>query len=275
MYCTTDDVYRTAGITSTEISEARVEQFILESEGRVDRFTNTTYWQVAASGTASAGAATTLTDSTASFPINEFVGETLWVYSGTGSGQARKIVSHTATAFTVATWTTNPDNTSKYRVIHTGSDPYKEDETYDGDDTTILFLNKYPVKIIEEITSNSTSVTPGNVFQYLPQGKLVLGSDSEVSTWTSEKAQLNIISYWYGVYPLPYEVKRLTQIYAALMCLEAQMGGTHNIPSTYSLPEGSVTIGQAYINIRGTFDVLSKEAARVEETIIKYTAFAA
>jgi len=103
----------------------------------------------------------------------------------------------------------------------------------------------------------------------------VLGTDdAEVSYWTSKKAQLNVISYWWGVYPLPYEVKRLTEVYAAIMCLEAQMGGTHNIPSTYSLPEGSVTIGQAYINIKGTWDTLMREKAALELRIIKYSVFA-
>jgi len=49
------------------------------------------------------------------------------------------------------------------------------------------------------------------------------------------------------------------------------MGGTHNIPSSYQLPEGSVMIGQAYVNIRGAFDVLSKERDRLEQSIVRYS----
>ena len=52
------------------------------------------------------------------------------------------------------------------------------------------------------------------------------------------------------------------------------MGGTHNIPSTYSLPEGAVTIGQAYINIKGTWDTLMREKTALELKIIKYPSFA-
>jgi len=63
-------------------------------------------------------------------------------------------------------------------------------------------------------------------------------------------------------------------VYAALKGLMAQAGGTHNIPSTYSLPEGSLTIGQAYINIKGAWDMLNKEKIDLESKITKYPYFA-
>lgn len=277
MYCSTDDVFRTAGITSTEISADNVTQFILEAEEMVDRLTNTTYWSLKDSGTADAGAGDNeLDDATKAWIPDNFVNNICWIYSGTGSGQARLITDSTATKLTVeSNWTTNPDATSLYRVIHTGKDAHKSSETYEGDDTDTLFLDKYPLIILEDVTIDSTSVTTSYVYKYEGQGKLVLGtSDVEVDYWTSKKAQKNVVSYWWGVYPLPLEARRLTQIYASIMCLEAQMGGTHNIPSTYSLPEGSVTIGQAYINIKGTWDTLMKEKANVELRIIKYTVFA-
>ncbi len=277
MYCSTSDVFRTAGITSTEISAVDVTQFILEAEEMVDRLTNTTYWSLKDKGTADAGGGNDELDDTAKAWIPDiYVDNICWIYSGTGVGQARLVTDNTKTKLTLeSNWTTNPDATSLYRVIHTGKDAHQSSETYDGDETDTLFLNKYPLRILEDVEIDSVSVTPSYVYQYPEQGKLILGtSDVEVTYWSEKKAQKNVISYWWGVYPLPLEVRRLTQIYAAIMCLEAQMGGTHNIPSTYSLPEGSVTIGQAYINIKGTWDTLMKEKANNELRIIKYTAFA-
>lgn len=46
-----------------------------------------------------------------------FAGAVLKITGGTGSGQVRRIKSHTATELTiVGTWTTTPDNTSVYQV---------------------------------------------------------------------------------------------------------------------------------------------------------------
>lgn len=71
-----------------------------------------------AAGTATAGANTTLTDSGAAFPQNgNFRGAQIKIVSGTGAGQIKTIKSNTATVITVyGNWTTNPDNTSVYRV---------------------------------------------------------------------------------------------------------------------------------------------------------------
>lgn len=69
------------------------------------------------SGTATAGGATTLTDTGKSWTTNEFEGLKLYVTAGTGAGQYRTVASNTATVLTVTeSWTTNPDNTSQYTV---------------------------------------------------------------------------------------------------------------------------------------------------------------
>lgn len=68
-------------------------------------------------GTATAGSATTITDSGATgWVTNGFQGGTVLITAGTGIGQSRAVVSNTATAITVATWTTTPDATSVYMV---------------------------------------------------------------------------------------------------------------------------------------------------------------
>ena len=274
-YCTTDEVYATAGITSTDTATATVDEFILQAQGIVDRLTNTTYWNLDNSGTASAGAATTLTDGTKTYVVDAYTDMYLWITGGTGIGQIRKITSNTSTVITVtAAWTTNPDSTSQYRVNSTGTDPYIYQELRDGDNNDTLFLDKYPLILLEAVESNAVTITPSNIYQYPKQGKLVLNTNAGVSYWTAKKAQLNKFDYYFGVYPLPYDVKRYVIISAAIEALSAQMGGTHNVPSTYGMPEASLSIGQAYINIKTTRDTLVNEQAKIEERMIKYASFA-
>ncbi len=70
-----------------------------------------------ASGTATAGGATTLTDSAAAWTTNRWAGGTLTLTGGTGSGQSRTISSNTATAITVSpAWGTNPAAGTTYTV---------------------------------------------------------------------------------------------------------------------------------------------------------------
>jgi hypothetical protein len=68
-------------------------------------------------GTATAGAATTLTDSTKAWATNRWANYAIRILSGTGAGQVRAIASNTATALTViGAWATNPDTTSVYAI---------------------------------------------------------------------------------------------------------------------------------------------------------------
>ncbi len=74
--------------------------------------------RLAASGTATAGAAKTLTDSGAAWGTNAWAGYTLVITGGTGSGQTKSIASNTATIITVdGNWKTNPGATSTYQVV--------------------------------------------------------------------------------------------------------------------------------------------------------------
>jgi hypothetical protein len=70
-------------------------------------------------GTATAGAASTLTDSTKSalWTTNEHQKSLVTITGGTGVGQVREIASNTTTVLTVsAAWTTVPDTTSTYAI---------------------------------------------------------------------------------------------------------------------------------------------------------------
>lgn len=75
-----------------------------------------------ASGTATSGTVSTLTNATKNWTVNQWSNYQIRITSGTGLGQVRTIGSNTATTITVATsWTTAPDNTSQY-VIESNDD---------------------------------------------------------------------------------------------------------------------------------------------------------
>lgn len=69
-----------------------------------------------ATGTATAGAATTLTNDAKTWTTNQWTNYQVRITAGTGIGQVRTIVSNTATVLTVATWTVTPDATSVYAI---------------------------------------------------------------------------------------------------------------------------------------------------------------
>lgn len=70
------------------------------------------------SGTATAGGAKTITDSGKSWGTDTLIGCLIMITSGTGSGQKKVIDTNTATVITVfENWSTQPDNTSVYRII--------------------------------------------------------------------------------------------------------------------------------------------------------------
>ncbi|HEU0283166.1 MAG TPA: hypothetical protein VFQ99_05240, partial [Gallionella sp.] len=70
------------------------------------------------SGTATSGAATTLTDTSKSWGVNTLnTDRSVYIHTGTGAGQTRRIASNTASILTVSVaWTTNPDATSQYVI---------------------------------------------------------------------------------------------------------------------------------------------------------------
>jgi len=69
-------------------------------------------------GTATAGGADTLTDSTKSWATNMWAGNVVQITAGTGVGQERTIASNTGTALTVSVaWTTQPSTDSTYTIV--------------------------------------------------------------------------------------------------------------------------------------------------------------
>lgn len=76
-----------------------------------------------ATGTATAGASTTLTNSGKSWATNMWANYQVRITGGTGKGQIRTIASNTGTVLTVSSaWTVTPDATSVYSIE--GNDDY-------------------------------------------------------------------------------------------------------------------------------------------------------
>jgi len=74
------------------------------------------FGEIYATGTATAGGATTLTNGAKSWTVNQWANYQVRITGGTGLGQVRNITSNTSTVLTVPTWTTNPDATSTYAI---------------------------------------------------------------------------------------------------------------------------------------------------------------
>jgi hypothetical protein len=71
-------------------------------------------------GTAQGGGATSITLASTASPTNDIYNSmTVYISSGTGSGQIKVITDYVGSTkvATVSTWTTNPDNTSVYEVM--------------------------------------------------------------------------------------------------------------------------------------------------------------
>lgn len=270
-YCTEAEVYEAVKLNTTAIPS--MLNFITAAEKDVDRWCQTTFWSVTEDGTASSSTSSILTDSTKAYVVNSLVGQILWIYSGTGSGQARTILSNTATAITVeSAYSTTPDNTSKYRIIHTATEANISD-AIDGNDKSSLFVDKYPIRILQSLSIDGTSITPANCFIYNKTGRILLGENAEEPLFVSYPPQAISINYWFGVYPIPEDVRRFCILSASLKALGAQMGGTYDTPSMYQLPEASVTVGQAYINIEGTYRTLKQEYDELKARLPRYPSF--
>ena len=103
-----------------------------------------------ATGTATAGGASTLTNSAKTWTTNQWTNYQLRIVSGTGAGQIRTLASNTGTVLTVgAAWTTQPDATSVYAI--------------EGNDDFLYFLGNNAVTLFRySIAANTWStLTPG------------------------------------------------------------------------------------------------------------------
>jgi len=107
-------------------------------------------------GNVSSATSTTLVDSSKNWATNQWANCFVEITDGTGEGQIRKIISNTATTLTIETsWSTNPDNTSKYRIF--GSPSYTE-EYYVVRDKVVQANEKLYIASGQEVTFNNLTI---------------------------------------------------------------------------------------------------------------------
>ena len=135
-----------------------------------------------ATGTATAGGASTLTNSAKTWATNQWTNSQIRISAGTGLGQIRTISSNTATVITVSSaWTTTPDATSVYSI--------------EGNDDFLYYLGNNAVALYRySISGNSWStLSPGVARGAAPTAGMSAHWVWEASEadWTNESAILN------------------------------------------------------------------------------------
>jgi len=132
-----------------------------------------------ATGTATAGAASTITNGAKAWTTNQWANYEIRITGGTGVGQYRTIASNTGTVITVSSaWTTVPDATSTYE-IQANSD-------------YLYFLGNNAVTMYRySISANTwTTLAPGVARAAAPStgmGAVCIGVSGE-SIWANENA---------------------------------------------------------------------------------------
>ena len=280
MYCSISDVRNVIGISSTsDIPDAQITQAITWAEDEIDRLTNTSYYPSIDSGTATSGGNTSLTDSTksATWTAHAYIGYAVYIYTGTGKGQIREITENTTTALTVATWTTNPDATSKYYITYYN----KITELYDGNNKNYMMLRYQPVVQVDALSVNGVTVTPSTIYLYNNTGKIQLSQTSEATLFTPDDtnylSQIVSVTYWYGVVAeqkrgltllLPQQIMRLCAVIAGLKALAYMVGVKYNALNSFGLPDFTGSTAPVYQSLRGTIDNLNNEAQLLLNSVV-------
>lgn len=137
---------------------------------------------VFATGTATGGGASVLTNSAKTWAVNTWANYQLRITGGTGAGQIRTIASNTGTQITVATpWTIQPDATSTYVI--------------EGNDDFLYLMGNNAVTLYRyQISTNTwTTIAPIAARAAAPglgmSGHWVF--DSPDPRWTDESAGFN------------------------------------------------------------------------------------
>lgn len=104
----------TADVWYYRTAQGSVLSNITITDGTVERTTeNSSIWS---KGTATSGTTTSLVDTSKSWTPNQYAGYWVRIFSGTGVGQLRQIVSNTSNTLTWSNTGTAPDATSQYMI---------------------------------------------------------------------------------------------------------------------------------------------------------------
>jgi len=141
-----------------------------------------TGYKAFATGTATAGAASTITNTAKAWTTNQWTNAQIRITAGTGAGQIRTVASNTGTVITTsAAWTTQPDATSQYSI--------------EGNDDFLYLMGNNAVAMYRySISGNTwTTLAPGVARAGAP-GQGMGGSwvhSVSATDWTSENAIQN------------------------------------------------------------------------------------
>jgi hypothetical protein len=135
-----------------------------------------------ATGTATAGGASTLTNSAKTWPVNQWTNSQVRIVSGTGAGQIRTIASNTGTVLTTsAAWTTAPDATSVYSI--------------EGNDDFIYYMGSAAVTLFRYSISAGTWTTLSPTAARAAAPAVGMSGhwvwEATDAAWTNESAILN------------------------------------------------------------------------------------
>lgn len=135
-----------------------------------------------ATGTATAGGASTLTNGAKTWAVNQWTNFQVRITAGTGAGQFRPIASNTATVLTTASaWTVQPDATSQYVI--------------EGNDDALYFLGNNAVTMYKYSIVGDTWATLAPAVARAGAPIAGMGahwvSDALDTAWNNESTQLN------------------------------------------------------------------------------------
>jgi hypothetical protein len=135
-----------------------------------------------ASGTATGGSSTTLTNTSKGWATNQWANSQLRLTAGTGAGQIRTVASNTATTLTVSSaWSTAPDATSQYSL--------------EGNDDFLYFIGNNAITLFRySISANSWSTLSPATARAAAPGAGLSGHwihSVSASDWSSENSIRN------------------------------------------------------------------------------------
>jgi len=260
-YCTATEVKSSISFPSTgaPVSDSDITTFIGYAEEEIEDIYKTKFGNIDITSTATSGSTTTIVDNSQSYTANEYIDYVVWIHTGTNSGEYRPITSNTTDTLTVSpAFSSAVDNTSEFRIVKLG---YKS-QTVDGTGTDTQHVEFQPLISLNTLSIDGTTITPSQVYQYKDSGRLLLGKSSvEAGTFINSTPQTIVLSYIYGVYPMPQIIKRLCIVLAGIRTLTAQIAGTYDDFTNVSLPGGlNASKGEPYTNIREAVAVLQGEA---------------
>lgn len=171
---------RTA-LTWASVYPVDTPAWIAHLSGRIN------FWIQLGTGTASAGAAGTITNAAAQYPVDGLVGMWVEIVSGTGAGQIREILTNSATVITVAggNWATTPDNTSVYRI-----------RAYKQSSQVIYSAQAATAGAASTITNGTATYTTNALIGYTVQINSGTGAGQEVLITSNTGTVITVATDW-------------------------------------------------------------------------------